>query len=95
MMPPKLVKLVTNYLVRPISPSINNSIRKWLFPENTKVASVTLIDKKTDEEKSVLNFRPINVLNCFSKVYLNVLKTQLAKKMKNLFSPFISAYWES
>ena len=94
-MPPKLVKLVTNYLVRPISPSINNSIRKWLFPENTKVASVTLIDKKTDEEKSVLNFRPINVLNCFSKVYLNVLKTQLAKKMKNLFSPFISAYWES
>ena len=59
------------------------------------VASVTPVDKKTNGKNSVLNFRPINVLNCFSKVYENILKTQLVEKMNNLFSPFISAYRES
>ena len=63
-----------------------------MFPENEKVSSVTPIDKKTDDKNSVLNFRPISVLNCFSKVYENILKTQLVEKMNNLFSPFISAY---
>ena len=41
-----------------------------------------------------LNFRPISILNCFSKVYENILKTQLVEKMNNLFSAFISAYRE-
>ena len=66
-----------------------------MFPENAKVASVTPIDKKTDDKNSVLNFRPISILNCFSKVYENILKTQLVETMNNLFSPFISAYRES
>ena len=95
MMPPKLVKLAANYLAEPLSQSINNSITKGLFPENAKVASVSPIDKKTDDKNSVLNFRPISVLNCFSKVYETILKTQLAEKMNNLFSPFISACRES
>ena len=95
MMPPMFVKLTANYLARLLSQSINNSIKKGLFPENGKVASVTLIDKKTDDKNSVLNFRPIGVLNCFSKVYENILKTQLVEKMINLFSPFISAYKQS
>ena len=80
MMSPKLVKLAANYLVEPLSQSINNSIKKRLFPKNAKVASVTPINKKTDEKNSVLNFRSISVLNCFSKVYENILKTQLGKK---------------
>ena len=42
-----------------------------------------------------LNFRPIGILNCFSKVYENIPKTQLVEKMNNLFSAFISAYGES
>ena len=59
-----------------------------MFPENAKVALVTPIDKKTDDKNSVLNFRLISVLNCFSKVYGDILKMQLV-------SPFISAYKES
>ena len=42
--------------------------------------------------KTLLNFCPISVLNCFSKVYENILKTQVADKMNNLFFPFISFY---
>ena len=51
--------------------------------------------KKTEDRNSVLNFCPINVLNCFSKVYENILKMQLVEKMNKLFSTFISAYGES
>lgn len=47
---------------------------------------LTPIDKRTDDKNSVLNIRPINVLNCFSKVYENILKTQLKEKMNNVFS---------
>ena len=82
--PSKLVELAANYLAGPLSQSINNSIKKGMFPNNAKVASVTPIDK----------LRP-SVLNCFSKVYENILKTQLVEKIDNLFSPFISAYRES
>ena len=90
-----LVTLATNYLAGPLSQSINNSIKKGMFPENAKVASVNPRDKKTDDKNSVLNFRPISVLNCFSKVYEKILKTKLLEKMNNLFSPFISAFRES
>ena len=79
-MPSKLVKLAANYLAEPLSQAINNSIKKGLFPENANVSSVTPIDKKTDDKNSVLNFYPISVLNCFSNVYENILKTQLVEK---------------
>ena len=95
MMPPKLVKLAANYLAAYLSQSTNNSLKGGLFPENAKVASVTPIDRKTDDKSSVLNCCPISVFNCFSKVQENILKTKLVDKMKNLFSPFISAYRES
>ena len=34
--------------------------------------------------KTLLNFSPISILNCFSKVYENILKTQFVEKMNNL-----------
>ena len=66
--PPKLVKLAANYLPGPLSQSVNNSIKKRMFPENAKVPSVTPIDKKTDDKNSLLNFGSISISNCFSKV---------------------------
>ena len=59
--PPKLVKLAANYSNRPLSQSIYSSIKKGMFSVNAKVASVTGIDKKTDDKNSVLNFRSVNV----------------------------------
>ena len=93
MTPPKLVQLAESYLAGTTSQSINDSMKKGLFPENAKVASVTTIrDNKTNEKKSVLVFCPKSVLNCFSKVYENIQKTQLVENMSNLVTPFIYTY---
>ena len=75
MMSPKFVKLPVNYLARSLSQSNNNSIKKGFFPKNEKVASVTPIDKKTNDKSSLLKLCPISVFNCLSKVYENILKT--------------------
>ena len=65
--PPKLVKLAANYLAGSLSQSINYSIKKGYFPK--KFASVTPIDKKTDDKNAALNVRPKSILNCLRKAY--------------------------
>ena len=59
-----------------------------MFPKNAKVASVTPIDKKADDKNSLLTFCPISVLSWFSKVYENILKTQLVEKNELSIFPF-------
>ena len=39
----------------------------------------------------ISNFRPVSILNCFSKFYENVIKNELLKSMDVYLSPFISA----
>ena len=90
--PTKLVKLASDILAEPLSIAINNSIRTSTFPNNAKIATVVPIDKKTDDKYVISNFRPVSILNCFSKVYENVIKNELLKSMNVHLSPFISAY---
>ena len=52
-----------------LADAINNSVSKGVFPDNAKIASVSPIDKKSDDKNKVLNFRPVSVLNTFSKIY--------------------------
>ena len=72
--------------------AINNSISTSAFPNSAKIASVVPIDKKTDNKYVISNFRPVSILNYFSKVYENVIKNELLKSMNVHLSPFISAY---
>ena len=82
-------------LSTPLSNAINNSILKGKFPDDAKVASVFPLDKHTDNKYSVSNFRPVSVLNIFSKMYEKVLKNMLVEKMNDHFSPFVAAYREN
>ena len=90
--PTKLVKLASDILAEPLPIAITNSISTSTFPNNAKIASVVLIDKKTDDKYVISNFRPVSILNCFSKVYENVIKNELLKSMNVHLSPFLSAY---
>ena len=89
--PTNPVKLASDILAEPLSITINNSIRTSTFPNNAKIATVP-IDKKTNDKYVISNLRPVSILNCFSKVYENVIKNELVKSMNVHLSPFISAY---
>ena len=90
--PTKLVKLASDILAEPLPIAITNSISTSTFPNNAKIASVVPIDKKTDDKYVISNFRPVSILNCFSKVYENVIKNELLKSMNVHLSTFLSAY---
>ena len=82
-------------LSQPLADTINNSISKGVFPDNAKIASVSPIDKQSDDKNKVSNFRPVSVLNTFSKIYESVIKNQLISVLNNIFSPYLAAYRES
>ena len=90
--PPKLVKIATDVLTTPLSLAINSSIVKRAFPDAAKVASVFPVDKKTNDKNKISNFRPVSVLNTFSKVYEIIIKNHLVSIMNNHFSPYVAAY---
>ena len=88
----KLVKLASDFLSTSLATAINNSLASSKFADIAKVATVIPIDKKTDDKYDISNFRPVSLLNCFSKVYENIIKCRLFDSMYNNISPFISDY---
>ena len=53
---------------------------------------MTPLDKGKPNKNEISNYRPVSVLNTFSKFYEKVIKNQLRRFMKEYFSPLISAY---
>ena len=75
--PPKLVKISAEVLSQPLADAANNT--KGVFPDNAKIASVSPIDKQSDDKNKVSNFRPVSVLNTFSKIYESVIKNSIIR----------------
>ena len=90
--PPKLVKLSAEVLSTPLSVAINNSLKYGAFPDDAEIASVIPLDQGTLNENEISNFRPVNILNTFSKIYEKFIKDQLFLRLDRYLSPFISAY---
>lgn len=61
------MKLSSPALSPPLMDAINNSISKGVFPDNATFASVSPINKQSNDKNKVSNFRPVTVLNIFSK----------------------------
>ena len=91
-LPIELVKLAPEVLSKPLSIAMNNSITSSTFPDRVKVATVVPIDKKADNKYTVSNFRQVSLLNCFSKIYENYIKTYIVDSMNNYISPYVLAY---
>ena len=93
--PPKLVLLAADELALPLTNAINSSIRNYKFPENGKRAAVCPLDKGETNRTVERNFRPVSVLNVFSKIYEKILKNQLIPYLDETLSLFIAAYRKS
>ena len=65
----------------------NQSLKSGIFPNELKIAKVTLIYKK-DDKKVITNYRPISVMPVVSKVFETVIHEQLSDYFltNNLFS---------
>ena len=90
--PPKLVSLAANELTNILTTAVNCSIRHSRFPNDAKKAAVCPLDKGEQNRTVERNFRPVSVLNTFSKIYEKVLKQQLVQHLDNTLSVYVSAY---
>ena len=72
--------------------AINKSIEENIFPDSAKIASVIPLDKSKLNKNEISNYRPVSVLNTFSKFYEKVIEKQLVRFMGEYFSPLVSAY---
>ena len=71
-----LLKSISNEISSCITLIINQSISTGCYPENLKLAKVIPIFKKNDKLE-INNYRPISVLPVISKIFENVMHTQL------------------
>ena len=80
------------FLTPLLTKSINFSIEHNIFSDLAKTALVVPLDKGKPNKNDMANFRPVSILNTFSKIYERVIKNQLLHGMEHVFSPQISAY---
>lgn len=91
----KMVKLAKPYLIKPLTNAINNSICLSVFQRRAKRATVSPIDKGGKDKLCVNNYRPVSILNIFSKFYERIIKSQIVDYIDRKLSEFLSAYRES
>ncbi|XP_057293813.1 uncharacterized protein LOC130622373 [Hydractinia symbiolongicarpus] len=91
----KMVKLAKPYLIKPLTNAINNSICLSVFSRRAKRATVSPIDKGGKDKLCVNNYRPVSILNIFSKFYERIIKSQIVDYIDKKLSEFLSAYRES
>ena len=89
--PPKFVKMSADILDKPMVEIINDIVLKSKFSERAKEANVPPIFKKSDRT-SKLNYRPVSLLNIFSKILERWMKDKIEPFVNNFLSTFISAY---
>ena len=90
--PPKLVHLAADELTAPLTFAINSCLQNQRFPDKGKRAAVCPLDKGEENRTAEKNFRPVSVLNTFSKIYEKVMKQQLIVYLDTTLSVFIGAY---
>ena len=83
--PPALTKMAAERFSTPLSIAINNSFKYKIFPSNAKVACVKPLDKKTEDKDCISNFRPVSILNTFSKIYEMFAKNLLVSNIEEFF----------
>ena len=74
--PISVIKFSCSFIASPLAKLINCSMSKGIFPNRLKMAKVVPIFKSGDS-KLISNYRPISVLNIFSKIFEKVIGKRL------------------
>ena len=90
--PPNLIKIAGIFLVEPLTDIINSCFRTSTFPDLAKRASVTPIDKGGTDKHIYTNYRPVSVLNTFSKIIESSIFDRLTKHANEFLQIFVGAY---
>ena len=81
---PKLIKVDVDFLAALLTKSINSSIEHNIFPALAKTILVVPLVKGKPNKNDISNFRPVSILNKFSKVCERIIKNQLLHGMENV-----------
>ena len=90
----KFIKISADYIDCHIADIINKDISNNKFSENAKTATVRPIFEKEDRTE-IKNYRPVSLLNIFTKIYERFLHENLTNYVDTFLSKFISAYRKS
>ena len=84
----KTLKNGINAYLSELTTLINNCLKKVVFPDDLKLADMTLIFKKEDSLNKE-NYRPDSVLSHLSKVFERIIYKQIDSFMENKFSTYL------
>ena len=76
--PISVIKSVIEHISPILASLINFSLQEGIFPNALKVAKILPV-YKSGNHMHITNYRPISLLNCFSKIYEKVLYNRLEK----------------
>ena len=88
---PKLLKIAAPVIAGPMTKLFNYSIDAGEWPSQWKLSNVTPVHKK-DDETSMTNYRPINVLSVIPKVSEKLKFDQLYNVFTTVFSDNMSGF---
>ena len=89
--PPKIVKVSANVINSHLTNIINSDLKRNTFSDSARVASIRPIFKGKGERTEIKNYRPVSIINCFSKVYERFIHENLMSSVTNFLSDSISA----
>ena len=90
--PPKIFKMSASIIDSHLTNVINSDLKRNVFSDSAKVPSIRPIFKGKGERTENKNYRPVSILNGFSKVYERFIHENLMSSVTNFLSGFISAY---
>ena len=76
--PPKIVKMSANIIGSHLTNIINSDLKRNAFSDSART--------------EIKNYRPVSILNSFSKVYERFIHENLMSSVTNFLSDIISAY---
>lgn len=82
--PNSFLKNTASHLAIPLTNIFNKSIESGIFPKQFKNANVTPIFKKGDKT-DITNYRPICILNAFSKIFEKLVHDRTLNFLNNIF----------